>query len=73
MHSIYSCNRNGKVPGGSDSKESACSTRDPGSVPELGRWPGEGNDNSLLYSSLENFTDRGVWWATVHGVAKCWT
>ena len=32
--------------------------------------PGEGNDNPLQYSSMENSTDRGVWWATVHGVAK---
>ena len=35
--------------------------------------PAEGNDNPLQYSSMENSMDRGVWWATVHGVAKSWT
>ena len=35
-------------------KESACSAGDPGSIPELGRSPGEGNSNSLQYSGLEN-------------------
>ena len=40
------------------------------SLPGLGRSPGVGNGNSLLYSCLENSMDRGVWWATVHGVSK---
>ena len=31
---------------------------------------GEGNDNPLRYSCLENPMDRGAWWAAVHGVAK---
>ena len=31
---------------------------------------GEGNGNPLQYSCLENPTDRGAWWAAVHGVAK---
>ena len=44
-----------------------------GSVPELGRSPREGNDNSLQYSCLEKPMDRGAWWATAHGVAKNWT
>ena len=44
--------------------------RDMGSVPERGRFPGEGHGNSLQYSCLENPMDRGVWWATVHRVAK---
>ena len=57
-------------PGGSDSKDSACSVGDLGSVPGLGRSPGEGNGNSLQYSGLENPRDRGASWATVHGVAK---
>ena len=35
-----------------------------------GRPSGEGNGNPLQYSCLENPTDRGAWWATVHGVAK---
>ena len=30
----------------------------------------EGNGNPLQYSCLENSTDRGAWWATVHGVIK---
>ena len=34
---------------------------------------GEGNDTPLQYSCLENPTDRGAWWAVVHGVAKSWT
>ena len=58
---------------GSDSKESACNAEDPGSVPGLGRFPEEENVNPLQYSSLENSTERGAWWATVHGVAKSWT
>ena len=41
-----------------------------GSVPGLGRFPGEGNSNPLEYSGLENPMDRGAWWVTVHGVAK---
>ena len=44
--------------------------RDPGSIPESGRSPGEGNDSPLQYSYLENFTDRGAWQTIVHGVAK---
>ena len=57
-------------PGGSDGKEYACSTRDLGSIPGLGRSPGGGHDNLLQYSCLENPMDRGTWWATVHGVAE---
>ena len=57
-------------PGGSDSKESAYNAGDLGSIPGWGRWPGEGNGNPLQYSCLENSTDRGAWWATVHGVAE---
>ena len=57
-------------PCGSDSKESACSAGDPGSIPGLGRSPGEGNGNPLQYSCLGNSMDRGTWWATVHGVAN---
>ena len=47
--------------------------RDAGSVPGLGRSPGEGHGNTLQYSCLENDMDRGAWWATVYGVAKSWT
>ena len=44
--------------------------RDMGSIPGLGRPPGEGHGNPLQYSCLENPIDRGAWWATVHGVAN---
>ena len=54
-------------PGGSEVKASACSVGDSGSIPELGRSPGEGNGNPLQYSCLENPMDGGIWWATVHG------
>ena len=57
-------------PGGSDGKASACNAGDLGSIPGLGRSPGEGNGNPLQYSCLENPTDGGAWLATVHGVAK---
>ena len=44
--------------------------RDTGSIPGLGRSPGEGNGNPSQYSCLENPMDRGAWQATVHGVAE---
>ena len=57
-------------PGGLDSKESACNVGDLGSIPGLGRSPGEGNGNPLQYSCQENPMDRGTWWAAVDGVAQ---
>ena len=51
----------GDFPGGSDSKASVYSVRDLGSIPELGRFPGEGNGNPLQYFCLENPMDRGAW------------
>ena len=45
-------------------------TRDLGSTPGSGISPGEGNDNPLQYSCLENSMDRGAWRATVHGITK---
>ena len=57
-------------PGGSDGEVSVCNAGDPGSIPGLGRFPGEGNGSPLQYSCLENPMDGGIWWATVHGVAK---
>ena len=60
-------------PGGLDSKEPACNAGDLGSIPGLGRSPGEGNGNPLWYSCQENFIDGGAWWATVHGVTKSQT
>ena len=49
-------------PGGSDSKESACNSGDPASIPGLGRSPREGNGYLLQYFCLENPMDRGTWW-----------
>ena len=46
------------------SKESACNAGDPGSIPGLGKSPGEGNSNPLQYTCLENPMDRGAWQAT---------
>ena len=57
-------------PGGSEVKASAWNAGDSGSIPGLGRSPGEGTGNPLQYSCLENPMDRGAWWATVHGVTK---
>ena len=59
--------------GDSDSKESACNSGDPGFIPGSERSPGERNGGLLQYSCLENSMDRGVWWATVHWVAKSQT
>ena len=59
--------------GGSDSKESACSAGDLGSIPGLGRSPGEGNGYPFQYCCLENSMDRGAQQATVHGVTKSQT
>ena len=44
-------------PGSSGGKESACNARDPGSIPRLGRSPGEVNGNPLQHSCLENLID----------------
>ena len=44
--------------------------RNIGSIPESGRFPGEGNGNPLQYSCLENPMNRGAWQATAHGVAE---
>ena len=55
-------------PGGSDGKESACNAGALGSIPGLGRSPGEGHGYPLQYSGLENFIDY-----TVHGDAKSQT
>ena len=59
--------------GDSGGKKTACNAGDLGSIPGLGRSPGEGNGCALQYSCLQNSTDRGAWWATVHGVTKSQT
>ena len=60
-------------PGGSEGEASAYNERDLGSIPGLGRSPGEGNGNPLQYSCLENPMEGGAWYTTVHGVTKSWT
>ena len=55
-------------PGGSDGKESACNAGDLGSVPRLGRSPGEGKGYPLQYAGLENPMD-----CIARGVAKSQT
>ena len=61
------------LPGSSVGKESACSAKDPGLIPGLGRSFGEGNANPLHYPCLENPMERGAWWAAVHGIANSLT
>ena len=56
------------LPRGSAGKESSCSAGDLGSIPGLGRSPGEGKGYPLQYSGLENSMD-----CIDHGVTKCWT
>ena len=62
-------NRSG-FPGGSVVKKQPANAGDVGSIPGLGRPPGEGNGNPLYYSCLRNSINRGAWQATVHGVTK---
>ena len=58
------------LPGGSDSRESACGAGDLDSVSGSGRSPGEENGYPLQDSCLQNPVDRGGWQAIVHGVTK---
>ena len=44
-----------------------------GLIPGSGRYLGRGNGSPLQYSCLENPTERGAWWAMVHGVIKSQT
>ena len=63
-------------PGGSGVKNPPTTWEDVGDmglIPGLERSPGVGNGNPLHYSHLENSMDRGVWRATVHGMAKSQT
>ena len=59
--------------GGTAGKESACNMGDLGSIPRLGRCPGEGKGYPVQCSGLDNSMDRGAWQATVHGGAKSQT
>ena len=65
---VASCND--VFPGGSVVKNPPANAGDSGSIPGMGRSPGEGNGNPLQDSCLGNPMDRGAWWATVHGVTK---
>ena len=58
---------------GSDGEESACNAGDPGSIPGLVKYTGEGNGNPLQYSCLENSMDRGTWKTIGHTVSKSQT
>ena len=63
-------------PGGSgveNPSSNAGDTEDTGLIPGSRRVSGEGHGNPVQHSYWEEPTDRGVWWATVHGVAKSWT
>ena len=60
-------------PGGSDGKESACNVGDLGSIPGLGRFPGQGMETHSSILARRIPMNRGAWWAIVHGVAKSQT
>ena len=77
ISSIHVLNGNEPLPdknvgfsGGSNGKDSPCNAGDLGSVPRLGRLPGEGNGQPSQESCLENSMDRGAWRTTAHGVPK---
>ena len=63
----YILNSKGPGAGLKNPLANAEDTRDPGSIPALGRSPGEGNGSLLQYSCLEGSMDRGAWQATVQG------
>ena len=65
MNILISTSHQRGFPGSSAGKESACNVGDVGSVPGLGRTPGEGKGYLLQYPGLENSMD-----CTVHGIAK---
>ena len=60
-------------PGGSDGKESTCNVEDLGSIPGLGRSPGEGKATHSSILAWRIPMDRGAWWATVYAVTKSQT
>ena len=57
-------------PGGTVVKNLPANTKGDRYDPSVRKIPGEGNGNPLQYSCLGNLMDRGVWQATVYGVAK---
>ena len=59
-------------PGDSDGRESACNSKDLGSIPELGR-PLGGGCNPLQYSCLENPHGQRSLTGYIHGITKSWT
>ena len=60
-------------PGGSVVNNLPANVGDTGSMPGSRKPSGEENGHPLQYSSPENPTDKGAWWATVHGLAKSQT
>ena len=68
LPNVAQCIFTGGFPCGSAGKESACNVRDLGTIPGLGRSPGEGNSYPLQYFGLENSMD-----SIIHGVRKSWT
>ena len=65
LHTVYDSKsmtfwKKKDTPGGVDGKKSACNGGNPGSIPGLGRSPGDGNGNSLQYFCLENSMGRGA-------------
>ena len=50
-------------------QETTCNEGDMGSIPGLGKSPGDGNGKPLWYSCLENSMERGSWWTILHGIA----
>ena len=65
---IYICKIG--IHGGSVVKNPPTNAGYASSIPEMGRFPGEGNVNPLKYSCLRKPMDRGAWQAIVHGVVK---
>ena len=60
-------------PGGAVVKNLPANAGDTSSIPESGRFSGEGNGNPPQYSCLGNSMDRRAWWPTVHGVTESGT
>ena len=61
------------LPWGSVVMNLTASAGDVGSIPGMGRSPGEGNGNPFQSSRQENPMDKGPWWATVHRVSQNWS